>query len=193
MLTLIRGGLPLTATVCPGITSQLQGRNGKSRERAVEQLCYDLYLLYVKLFCISDLHMIFSFLPSSPKEASVEVFSLRAAANENPAPVVRAEVGLCGTRLCLLLSQVRCCVCLKENQFWRVCHCFYSRDSLSISLSFSLLLLSSFQSLLATHNAFLFLCYTSIELCDLTILIYSFRICYTPWCSRFASPGSLSL
>ena len=83
-------------------------------ERTDEQLCYNLYLLYVKLFCISDAHMIFSFLPSSPKEASVEVFSLRAAANENPA-VVRAEVGLCGTRLCLLLSQVRCCICLKRE------------------------------------------------------------------------------
>ena len=84
-------------------------------ERTDEQLCYNLYLLYVKLFCISDAHMIFSFLPSSPKEASVEVFSLRAAANENPATVVRAEVGLCGTRLCLLLSQVRCCICLKRE------------------------------------------------------------------------------
>ena len=83
-------------------------------ERTDEQLCYNLYLLYVKLFCISDAHMIFSFLPSSPKEASVEVFTLRAAASENPA-VVRAEVGLCGTRLCLLLSQVRCCICLKRE------------------------------------------------------------------------------
>ena len=47
----------------------------------------------------------------------MEVFSLRAAANENPATVVRAEVGLCGTRLCLLLSQVRCCICLKRVNF----------------------------------------------------------------------------
>ena len=44
----------------------------------------------------------------------MEVFTLRAAASENPA-VVRAEVGLCGTRLCLLLSQVRCCICLKRE------------------------------------------------------------------------------
>ena len=134
----------------------------------------------------------FSFLPSSPKEASVEVFTLRAAASENPA-VVRAEVGLCGTRLCLLLSQVRCCICLKrESILMRLLLSLEQRFFVRIIvLQFSAYF--EYSKSFSDSWCFLFLYYTSIELCDLTTLIYSFRIYWKQSCLPFASPESSSL